>query len=71
MATTAADEHLNKARNHLQKMRKELFEVLDPKTWGHNEFEDDFIDALHDAIPKIRELERIIGKPRWPTKDEE
>ncbi len=56
---TAADEHLDAAKDHLRAARKELLEVLDENTWGSDEFKKEYRELLSETA---HELYTMIGK---------
>ncbi len=59
--TTTADEKITEARNSIMEANIALLAAINPQTWGYNDYENDFIDSLHDAIKKLREIQKLIG----------
>lgn len=39
---TAADEHLAKAKEHIESAVKELQQIVVERAWGHDEFKDTY-----------------------------
>ena len=56
--TTKADERLEDAMDHINEAQKAIMEVLDPDTWGHDEYKPEFIDELTLVLFDILKLKR-------------
>ncbi len=58
--TTTADEKLNEAREHLKQAQIKILEVLNPDTWGHNEFNAEYIFDLHKAAFELNVVKNLV-----------
>jgi hypothetical protein len=45
--TTTADEKIMEARNGVDQAYRAILTVLDPDTWGHGDFNSEYIEKLH------------------------
>lgn len=46
--TTTADEKIMNAKDLLSQAYRELLIVLDENTWGHSDFNEEYIDKIND-----------------------
>lgn len=58
---TTADEKIAEAKNSIMEANILLLAAINPKTWGYNDYNSDFIESLHDAIKKLREIQKLLG----------
>lgn len=59
--TTTADEKLQETKDHLWNAYKSLMVVLDPNTWGHEDYKQEYIEKLHTLAMKMLELKKYIN----------
>ena len=59
---TTADEKLDEARVSIDNAYKNLLTVLNPDTWGSDEFNDAFLSKIHQAAFKLIEIKNLIGR---------
>jgi hypothetical protein len=57
---TTADEKLDSAKIHLNAAYKDILEVLDDSTWGHDNYNTIFIDNLHVLALELLKLKRLL-----------
>lgn len=57
---TTASEKLDEARKHLVAAQKAIAEVLIPDTWGLSDYDDAYIDFLHETVQKLQTINRKI-----------
>ena len=58
---TKADELLTEVREEIKNSSDKLLVVLSSNTWGHDDFSDDFINAIHEAVLKLREVKKLLN----------
>ncbi len=58
--TTTADIKLSNAKDKISEAYKELLEVLDEDTWGHDEFKDGFLDTVQEVAMELLKLKRKL-----------
>ncbi len=58
--TTTADTKKEEAKEHLSDAYKALLTVLDENTWGHSDFNKDYIDTIHEVALEILKLKRKL-----------
>lgn len=58
--TTTADEKLRSAREKIDGAYKDLLEFLNEDTWGHSEFQTDFIDKVHETALELLKIKRKL-----------
>jgi hypothetical protein len=51
--TTTADNKRDEAKEHLKQSLKCLKEVLDPDTWGHDQFKDSYMEDVEEVYMSI------------------
>lgn len=57
---TAADEKIIEAKEHLAQAYKALLTVLDEDTWGHSEFDQEYIDTVKEAAFDVLKWKRKL-----------
>jgi len=57
---TTADEKLEEAKENINIAYKNILTVLDPDTWGSNEFNAYYLDDLHKVLLKLLEIKRLL-----------
>lgn len=57
---TTADEKLDEARENINTAYKNILEVLNPDTWGSDNFNDSYIDNLYKVLSSLIELKRLL-----------
>lgn len=57
---TTADEKLDEARENLRSANKALITLLDEDTWGHQDYSEEFLDKVLDAVLIIKKLSRDL-----------
>jgi len=55
---TTADEKRDEAKYHINMAYECLLEVLDPDTWGHNEYDDKYFETIEKTLIKLLKLKR-------------
>ena len=58
--TTTADEKIRSAKEHLSAAYKDLLEVLDEDTWGHDDFIDGYIDTVAEVTIEILKIKKKL-----------
>ena len=58
--TTTSDEKLDDARNHILSAQKLLMEALHPDTWGHDDYDDEFIEKILEVSVELIKLSRKL-----------
>lgn len=58
--TTTADEKRDEAKDHMKQAYECLLVALDEDTWGSTDYNDDYVDKLHEVAIKILKLKRKI-----------
>lgn len=58
--TTTADERLEEVREHLVKAQVALAEVLNPGTWGHDDFSNEALQRWSECFSEIIKLRTRI-----------
>lgn len=55
--TTRADEKLDEVREHISNSISCLNEILDPNTWGSDEYKEIFKHTLNDVRHKLTQIQ--------------
>jgi len=58
--TTTADEKIMNAKDLLSQAYRELLIVLDENTWGHSDFNEEYIDKVSDIAMQLLKLKRKL-----------
>ena len=58
--TTTADEKIAMAKELLSSAYKELLIVLDEDTWGHKDFNEEYITTIHEVSSELLKLKRKL-----------
>jgi hypothetical protein len=59
--TTTADEKIIEAREHIRVAHVKIMEVLNPDTWGYDQYSPEYIEDLHKCAMKIIEIKSLLG----------
>lgn len=59
--TTSADEKRDEALDHLNKAYLCILEVINPDTFGGDEYSDDYIEEMERAAITLVGLKRKLG----------
>lgn len=57
---TTADESVEKARELIAEAYSQLVRALDPQTWGHDDFNTDYVDKLHEVALGLLQIKRKL-----------
>jgi len=57
---TAADEKINKAKEHISRASKELLNVLDKDCWGNSNLNDDYIEEIETIVISLLKMNRKL-----------
>ncbi len=57
---TKADEKLKDAKEKINEAYKDLLEFLDEETWGHEDYDNDFIDKVHEIALELLKVKRKL-----------
>jgi hypothetical protein len=57
---TTADERRDEAKELIKKAYKCLQEALDEDTWGSQDYKDEYIETMEDALVTLRKLQRKL-----------
>ena len=57
---TTADDRRDEAKEYIEKAYKCLLEVLDPETWGSEDFNKDYIATVEEALVSLIKLKRDL-----------
>jgi hypothetical protein len=57
---TTADEHRNNARDHINKAIRELMVVVDEGTWGHGDYNTEYMVGLEVTLAELMKLKRNL-----------
>jgi hypothetical protein len=58
--TTTSDEKIILAKEYINYAYKELLSAIDDNTWGHDEFNDEYLNKIEDAILQLLKLKRML-----------
>ncbi len=58
--TTTADEAIREAKENLSGAYKSLVCFLDEDTWGHSDYDNDFIDKVSEIALELLKLKRKL-----------
>lgn len=58
---TTADKNLSEAKKHLNEACKELTSFINDETWGHNEYNANFIDDVTNILIELLKLKKILN----------
>ena len=58
--TTRADEKIREARENLDVAYKNILIVLNPDTWGHEEYSSEFLEGLHKIANDLFKLKKKL-----------
>lgn len=57
---TIADDLREEAKDHIEKAYKCLLAALDPETWGSEDFNEDYIATMEEALVRLIKLKRDL-----------
>ena len=57
---TTADERISDAKEHLLQANKHLLAVLDEDCWGHDDFNEEYMDKIMEVVLEILKLKRKL-----------
>lgn len=57
---TTADEKLDEAKDLINQAYKLLLEVLNPDTYGSDEYEEEYINTVHESVLDLLKIKRKL-----------
>lgn len=58
--TTTADEKLEDIKKNISDSIKDLREVLDPETWGHEDYKEEYIEELGEVYLDLCKIKKKL-----------
>ncbi len=58
--TTTCDEKIKRVKELILEINRELLIVLDEDTWGHNDYNEQYMDTVMEVMVELLKIKRKL-----------